>query len=104
MSPVFRLIAVIRVHGGLTTGSRWSVGPALGVPTHGRSVSPGLAGCTPYTAVSLRVAEPVYKNPVSGSNAPPSQSIPPEPGNVNVPFSPLAASTRDGGEYIGPIR
>ena len=32
---------------------------------------------------------PTYKNPVSGSNAPPSQFAPPEPGNVNVPFSAL---------------
>src|SRR5262245_44729597 len=97
-------MAVIRVHGGFTTGGRWSVGPTLPVPTISISVSPCLGFCTPYTAVSDRVADPIYKKPVSGSNAPPSQSTPPEPGNVKVPLVPFAESTRDGGEYIGPIR
>src|ERR1700730_9199782 len=97
-------MAVIRVHGGLTTGSRWIVGPTLPVPTISTSVSPGLGLATPYTTVSLRVADPTYNIPVSGSNAPPSQSTPPEPGNVNVPLVPLAGSTTDGGVYIGPMR
>src|SRR5262245_32414148 len=97
-------MAVIRVHGGLTIGSRWTFGATLDVPTISMSVSPGLAFCTPYTAVSGRVADPMYRNPVSGSNAPPSQSIPPEPGNVKVPFVPFEGSTTDGGVYIGPIR
>src|SRR5262245_21575805 len=97
-------MAVIRVHGGLTIGNRWTFGATLEVPIISISVSPGLGFCTPYTAVSGRVAEPTYKNPVSRSRAPPSQSTPPEPGNVNVPFVPLAGSTTDGGVYIGPNR
>src|SRR5262252_519181 len=97
-------MAVIRVHGGLMMGNRWIVGATLEVPIISISVSPGLGFCKPYTAVSGRVADPRYKNPVSGSTAPPSQSIPPEPGNVNVPFMPFAGSTTDGGVYIGPSR
>src|SRR5215831_8905899 len=97
-------MAVILVHGGLTIGKRWTFGATLDVPTISMSVCPGFAFSTPYTAVSGRVADPMYKNPVSGSSAPPSQSTPPEPGNVKVPFVPFAASTTDGGVYIGPSR
>src|SRR5207244_13457407 len=89
------LTAVLRVHGGSTTGSRWIIGPTLPVPTIWTSVSPGLGFATPYTAVSLRVAEPTYNIPVSGSNAPPSQSTPPEPGKVNVPLVPLAGRSEE---------
>src|SRR5438876_1360878 len=97
-------MAVMRVHGGLTIGKRWTLGATLPVPIISISVVPGLGLSNPYTAVSGRVADPMYKNPVSGSSAPPSQSTPPEPGNVNVPLVPFAGSTTDGGVYIGPIR
>src|SRR5204862_6355723 len=97
-------MAVIRVHGGLTIGNRWIVGATLDVPIISMSVCPGLGLSNAYTAVSGRVADPMYKNPVSGSNAPPSQSIPPEPGKVKVPLVPFAGSTTDGGVYIGPNR
>src|SRR5688572_3083317 len=97
-------MAVIRFHGGFTIGNCWIVGALPAMPIIGRSVWPGAGGATPYTAVSGRVAEATYRKPVSGSNAPPSQFAPPDPGKVSVPLSPRALSTIDGGVYTGPNR
>ena len=45
----------------------------VGMGCRWHEVWPGMGLANPYTAVSGRVADPMYKNPVSGSKAPPSQ-------------------------------